>query len=173
MKKYFVFFLGLCLFTFACEQESITPEWTDQNYELNDRAGRCDMEQIPLYIPPTQTAESNIIDFATAFPVTASTDYESRNESDVTIQQVSYKVNGSFVDSQFEYQNNTVYNLVIEVTYSIDNQDFVEDFSFAFRVKPSQKIEWRAPNFCLHNDTQNQDSSDDIYFRTIQSIILP
>lgn len=172
MKKYFMFFLGLCLFTFACEQESIVPEWTDQNYELNDRARHCDLNQIPLYIPPVDAVgNDNIIDIATTFPVTASTNYESENERNITIQQISYKVNGSLVDSQFEYQANTVYNLSIEAISSIDNNDYAEEFSLAFRVNSNQKIEWRG-NFCLHDGQENQESSDDIDFRTIQSIIV-
>jgi len=163
----------LCLFTFACEQESINTELTTQNDELTDRGGRCDLKQIPLYIPPAETVESGLIDFATTFPVTSSADYESANESDITIQQVSYKVNESPVASIFEYQNNATYNLVVEVKYSIDNEDIQEVFSLEFRVTSSQKIEWRDTNFCLYDGRENQENSDDIYFRTIESVIIP
>jgi len=171
MKKHFMFFLSLCLFAFACEQESILPEWTDQNYELNDRGRHCDMNQIPLYIPPAEAAEGGVLDFATAFPVTASTDYESANESDIAIQHVNYSVNGSPIADIFEYQNNTTYSLAAEVIYSIGNEDMNEVFSLAFKVTPNHKILWRA-NFCMHDGQENQESSGDIDFRTIESIIL-
>lgn len=173
MKKHIIVFLILCLFAFACEQENISTEFSGQNYELNDREARCDLKQIPLYISPEEATESDLLDFATVFPVTASAEYESANGSNITIQHVSYKVNESPVAAQFGYQNNAIYNLAVDVKYSIDNENLDEVFSLAFRITSGQKIEWRDANFCLYEGREYQESSDDIYFRTIESLILP
>lgn len=159
----------LCLFTFACEQESISPELAvSQNFEIIDRGTPCDLTQIPLYILPAEATQGDLVNFAAVFPVTESTDYESANGSDVTIQQLSYRVNELIVGGQFEYQNNIGYNLVADVSYSIGNVLHVETFSLAFRVVPGQKIEWGNTNFCEYRDPETIESRGGI-----ESLILP
>lgn len=169
MNKYLIFLLTLCLFTFACEQESISPELAiGQNFEIIDRGTPCDLTQIPIYISPAEATQGDLVNFAAVFPVTESTDYESANGSDVIIQQLSYRVNESIIGGQFEYQSNIGYNLVVDVNYSIGNALYVETFSLAFRVAPGQEIEWGNTNFCEYRDTETIDSRGGI-----ASLILP
>lgn len=154
MRKY-LFLLMLCFFVFACEQERITPELTTlQNQEIIDRAAPCDLTQVPLYIPPAETAQGGVIDFSAAFPVTESTEYEEANGSNVVIHQLNYRVNNSSVSSSFAYQENADYNLVVDVRYFIDNVEHFETFSLCFGVKGQQELEWGCSNHCERTDSE-------------------
>jgi len=162
----------LCLLMYSCEQTSLTPELTEQqNHELNERGGHCDLTQIPLYILPSKIADNSDIDFSAAFPVTKSTEYEGANGSEVTIQQVAYHINNSEIGNQFDYDSNVGYDLEVHVRYLIDNEQFAENFFLSFRVTSGQRIEWGETNFCWYESRDDMEVT--INSRTIQSLILP
>jgi len=147
MKKHFIVFFALCLFAFACEQESITPEWTDQNYELAERGMRCDLTQIPLYIPAPQFVQGEAINFNNKFAVTRSADYEAVNEANINIEQIEYDVNGSPSESQITFERNNNYELSIYVRYAVNGVFQQETFSLCFRVE-GEKLRWGCTDYC-------------------------
>lgn len=168
MKKYLTFLLMLCLFTFACEQESINSEFTiDQSSEVVDRGTPCDLTEIPIYILPAANIQGNI-DFSAVFPVTKSTDYESFNNSNIAVQDISYSINETPIASSFEQQNNTNYNLRISATYFNGAAWDTDEFSIRFKVNNGQLM-WESRNSCLYDG----DESNEIESRTVQSIVLP
>ncbi len=164
MKKYLFALLMLCLFMYACEQESITSELT--SHEITDRSEFCDLKEIPLYIPPITSVQGNI-DFSTAFAVTESTDYESANNVNVAVQNISYSVNETPTGSSFAHQNNTNYNLRISATYYNGAAWITDEFSIKFKVNNGQLV-WESRSSCLYDD----DRSNEINSRTIQSVII-
>jgi len=167
MKKYLILLLTLCLFTYSCEQQNMTTESLTQNDTLTDRGQLCNLTQIPLYIPPITNVQGNI-DFATAFPITESTDYESFNNVNVAVQNISYSVNGTpTTGSSFAQQNGTNYNLKIGVTYQNGASWATDEFSIQFKVSNGQLI-WESRNSCLYDDGR----SNEIDSRTIEAVII-
>jgi len=164
MKKYLFLLPLLCLFTIACEQENITPEWTDQNYELIDRGLSCDLTQIPLYILAPESVLGAAINFENTFAVTKSTDYESANAVNINIEQITYKVDGSPSGSQIAYQGNDNYELSVDVTYTINGTSRQENFSLCYRIE-GHRLTWGCTNYCEYENT------DAIDFRTIEGLI--
>jgi len=167
MKKYLFLLLMLCLFMYACEQESITSELTTQKDELANRGQACDLTQIPLYIPPVTNVEGNI-DFSAAFPVTKSTDYESSNNANLAVENISYSINEAPAESSFVQQNNTDYNLRISATYSNGTASVTDEFSIKFKVSNGQLV-WESRNSCLYDDGE----SNELEIRTVQSVVYP
>jgi len=150
MNKYLIFSLMLCLFTFACEQESITTQLTTQNNELTDRAEPCHLAQIPLYIPAPEFAEGETIDFNTKFPVTKSADYEAANETNINIEQITYNVNGAASESQVAYEGNDNYDLSISVRYIVNGTLQQETFSLCYQVE-GQRLKWGCTDYCEYS----------------------
>jgi len=135
MKKNLTFLLMLCLSMYACEQASLTPELTElQNHELIERGGRCDLTQIPLYIPAPESVQGQAIDFDNKFPITKSTEYEAANNATIVIEHLAYTVNGSPTED-LSYEYNDDYELSIHVTYTINGISQQETFSLCFRVE--------------------------------------
>ena len=137
----------------------------DQN--VIDRS-LCDLTQVPLYIQPAEVAQENRVDFSAVFPVIESIDYESANQSDVPIHELIYRINESLVGSQFEYQNNIGYNLVVDVKYSIGSEEYIEIFSLVFSVVSGEKLEWGDTNVCEYRESETIDSRGGV-----ASLILP
>ncbi len=155
----------LCLFTFACEQESIDSV-PDQSPDLIDRGTPCNLKEIPIYILPAANVQGNI-DLSVVFPITKSTDYESSNNSNTAVQDISYSINETPTESSFAQQNNTNYNLRISATYFNGAAWGTDEFSIRFKVNNGQLM-WESRNSCLYDDDEN----NEIESRTIQSIIL-
>ena len=167
MKKYLFLLPLLCLFTIACEQENITPEWTDQNYALTDRGLSCDLAQIPLYILAPKSVLGAAINFENTFAVTKSTDYESANEVNINIEQIAYTVNGLPSGSQIAYQGNDNYELSVDVKYTVNGTSRQENFSLCYQVE-GHKLTWGCTDYCEYSEEGILDSRTDI-----TSLILP
>ena len=168
MKQYLILLLTLCLFMCGCEQQDIiSTELPPPNDIPTDRGQLCDLTQIPLYILPATNVQGNI-DFSTTFPITESTDYESYNNTNVSIQNISYNINGiPTTGSSFAQQNNTNYDLKISVTYLNGVLPTTDEFSVKFKASYGQ-LTSVSKNSCLYDD----DRSNEIDSRTIQSVIL-
>lgn len=151
MKNYLILLFILCLSGFyACEQESITGIAETSDALTIRNAPPCDLTQIPLYIPPAENVQGNI-DFSTAFPVTESTDYETSNGVNLIIQNVTYTVNGTpMAGSSFANQNNTAYQLTINVSYYNGFAADTEKFSLQFEVNNKQ-LTWGRTNYCEYD----------------------
>jgi len=178
MKKNLILLMALCLFTlYACQQESISPTLVDQHYELTDNRNEapCDLTQIPLYIPPASTVPNGTIDFSAVFPVTESTDYETANGVNLTVQSVSYSVNNSpLLSPQYTYLSNTNYLLTVDVTYTNGVLIGVKTFSVTFNVSNGQALGWGRTNSCLYEiGPVEEGGKNNIYLKTIQAVILP
>jgi len=180
MKRNLTYVFVLCLLTFyACEQQNINPtDIVDESYEnaLSDReVPLCDLTQIPLYIPPAEVVQGNIIDFSTIFPVTESSEYESIN-GDITIQQLSYLVNNSSTNNNFEYQNNVNYDLTINVRYSINDINYTETFSLCFEAQAqpqaqNKELIWKCTNYCEYHSEAEAGALDSR--SAVATLILP
>lgn len=170
MKNYLFILLTLCLFALtACEQETpIINNTQELQSELAERrAPVCDLTQIALYIPAPETVEGININFEDKFSVTKSNDYETANEANINIAQITYDVDGASSGSPFDYEENTVHNLSVNVNYSINGVAQEETFSLCFKVD-GQAIKWDCTNYCEYSEAGVLDS------RTgIASLILP
>ncbi len=159
----------LCIFALtACEQESPIINDTLELYELAERrAPVCDLTQIALYIPAPETLQESSIDFDTKFHVTKSNDYETAHEARIEIAQITYDVDGTSSEGQFDYEAGADYNLSINVDYSINGVAQEETFSLCFKVD-GQFIKWDCTDYCEYSEAEELDS------RTgIASIIMP
>jgi len=170
MKNYLFILFTLCLFALiSCEQESPIINDTQELYsELEHRrAPTCDLTQIALYIPAPETVQGSTINFDNKFPVTESNDYETANGVNINIQQIAYNVDDLPSDSQFAYQDGSVYNLSINVDYSVNGAYQQETFSLCFKID-GQTLEWDCTDYCEYSEAEVLDS------RTgIASIIMP
>jgi len=169
MNNYLFILLTLCVFALtACEQESPIINDTQELYELAERrAPVCDLTQIALYIPAPETTQGSIIDFDAKFRVTKSNDYETANEVNIEIAQITYDVDGVSADSQFVYEEENFHDLSVNVHYFIDGVAQEETFSLCFKVK-GLVIVWECTDYCEYSEAEALDSRG-----SIASIIMP
>lgn len=163
MKKNLFFALLLCLSVLlSCEQQSIFDQLTKEtvsNINTREDGPPCDLTTVPLYIPPATTIQGGTLDFSTALPVTASTDYETVIGTNITIKSISYSVNNATptVNPSFSYTENDEYKLRIGVAYAIGQSTYQEEFSLIFSVTNTKELAWGDTNWCEYEELEAVD----------------
>jgi|GEM_PF-1171179 len=158
MKKNLILLLALSFTLFSCEQDSIKPtEILNDSYEdaLSERKASpptCDLTEIALYIPPTAIVPGNTMNLDHAFPVTTSKEYETANKVNLDISKITYRVDGSASNSQFNYQGDRNYDLILTVDYLVNQTPRQETFSLCFTIE-GRDLQWACTNYCEYDDS--------------------
>jgi len=157
MKKNLILLLALLFTLYGCEQDSInSTKILDNNYEdaLYERKASptCDLTEVALYIPPAEIIPGNIMNFDHVFPVTTSNEYETANNVNLDISKVTYHVDGSPTNTQFNYHGGRNYDLFLTVDYLVDGTPRQETFSLCFTIE-GRDLNWSCTNYCEYDDS--------------------
>jgi len=157
MKKNLILLLALLFTLYGCEQDINSGEILDNNYEdaLSERKASpptCDLTEIALYIPPAEIVPGKTMNFDHAFPVTTSKEYETANNVNLDIAKITYRVNGSASNNQFNYQGGRDYDLILTVDYLVNQTPRQETFSLCFTIE-GRDLNWDCTSYCEYDDS--------------------